>query len=312
MIELDQPKADPPRTVRIGAMTIGATRPALIAGPCSVETGFPEHAEALAASGVDALRAGVYKPRTRPQSFQGMGSEAIELLVEAKRRTGLPLVSEVMSEADADAIGDLVDAFQVGARNMQNFRLLDSLGDIGKPVVLKRGLAATVDEWVSASEYVRRRGNDDVVLCERGIRTFESRTRNTLDVSAVVVARELTDLPVIVDPSHAAGNRAWVPALARAALAVGADGLLVEAHPDPAQAWSDSEQTIDLAACAALAAEMRRQAVLGGRLPLAPPDPAEGASRLATIEAELDRLRTLRDRLATDLESSPGPALAAS
>jgi 3-deoxy-7-phosphoheptulonate synthase len=153
----------------------------------------------------------------------------------------------VLCADDAEALGDHVDAYQVGARSMQNFRLLEALGDIGRPVVLKRGLSATVDEWVAASEYIRRRGNDDVVLCERGIRTFETRTRNTLDLSSVLVAHELTDLPVIVDPSHAAGNRRWVPALARAALAVGADGLLLEAHPAPALAWSDAEQAIDLA-----------------------------------------------------------------
>jgi 3-deoxy-7-phosphoheptulonate synthase len=297
-----------PRTVRIGAMAVGATRPALVAGPCSVEPGFPDHAEALAASGVDALRAGVFKPRTRHESFQGLGAEATGLLIEARRRTGLPLVSEVMAERDAEAIGDLVDAFQVGARNMQNVRLLEALGEIGKPVVLKRGLAATVDEWVAASEYIRARGNDDVVLCERGIRTFEPRTRNTLDVSAVVVVRELTDLPVIVDPSHAAGNRAWVPALAAAALAAGADGLLVEAHPAPAEAWSDGEQTIDLAACAELAAAMRRQAVLAGRV-AAGVDPA---GQVATIDAELQRLRALRERVLAAGGAYRGPALAAS
>jgi 3-deoxy-7-phosphoheptulonate synthase len=234
------------RTVVIGSMTLGAGRPGVIAGPCSVEPGYVDHALALAALEVDALRACLFKPRTHPDSFQGMGIPALPLLREAKRRTGLPLVSEVLSADDAEALGDQVDAYQVGARNMQNFRLLEALGDIGRPVVLKRGLSATVDEWVAASEYVRRRGNDDVVLCERGIRTFETRTRNTLDLSSVLVARELTDLPVIVDPSHAAGNRRWVPALARAALAVGADGLLVEAHPAPAAAWSDADQAIDL------------------------------------------------------------------
>src|SRR5207249_1805939 len=145
--------------------------------------------------------------RTHPDSFQGLGVEALPLLEEARRRTGLPLVSEVLCAEDAEVLGGRVDAYQVGARNMQNFRLLEALGDIGRPVILKRGPSATIDEWVAASEYVRRRGNDDVVLCERGIRTFETRTRNTLDLSAVVVARELTDLPVIVDPSHAAGRR---------------------------------------------------------------------------------------------------------
>ncbi len=253
MLELQRAGVQARRAVRIGSLTIGRDRPTLIAGPCSVEPAYADHAAMLADAGVDALRAGVFKPRTHPDSFQGMGLEALPLLAEARRRTGLPLVSEVMSAGDAEAIGEHVDGFQVGARNMQNYRLLEALGDIGRPVILKRGLSAPIDEWIASSEYVRRRGNDDVVLCERGIRTFETRTRNTLDISAVVVARELTDLPVIVDPSHAAGRREWVPALARAALAVGADGLLVEAHPSPADAWSDGPQTIGMDALGDLA-----------------------------------------------------------
>jgi 3-deoxy-7-phosphoheptulonate synthase len=252
LLELQRAGSQSRRVVRIGALAVGASRPVLIAGPCSVESGYVEQSVAIADTGVDALRAGVFKPRTHPDSFQGMGLEALPLLAETRRRTGLPLISEVMSPADAEAIGDHVDGFQVGARNMQNTRLLEALGDLGRPVILKRGLSATIDEWIASSEYLRKRGNDEVVLCERGIRTFETRTRNTLDISAVVVARELTDLPVIVDPSHAAGRREWVPALARAALAVGADGLLVEAHPTPAEAWSDAPQTIDLPALADL------------------------------------------------------------
>jgi 3-deoxy-7-phosphoheptulonate synthase len=262
LLELQRAGAESRRVVHIGTLTIGASRPVLIAGPCSVETAYVEQATALAGAGIDALRAGVFKPRTHPDSFQGMGMEALPLLAAARRQTGLPLISEVMSAADAEAIGDHVDGFQVGARNLQNYRLLEALGDLGRPVILKRGLSATIDEWIASSEYLRRRGNDDVVLCERGIRTFETRTRNTLDISAVVVARELTDLPVIVDPSHAAGRREWVPALARAAVAVGADGLLVEAHPSPAEAWSDGAQTIDLEALADLA-----ELVLDARLP---------------------------------------------
>jgi 3-deoxy-7-phosphoheptulonate synthase len=253
MVELERPEiVERRRAVRIGSLTIGDGRPAVVAGPCSVEPGYVEQAVDIAEAGADALRAGVFKPRTHPDSFQGMGLEALPLLAEARRRTGLPLISEVLCAEDAEAIGDHADGYQVGTRNMQNYRLLEALGDIGRPVILKRGFSATIDEWIAASEYIRRRGNDDVVLCERGIRTFETRTRNTLDVSAVVVARELTDLPVIVDPSHAAGKRDWVPALARAALAVGADGLLVEAHPAPAMAWSDAAQTIDLESLADL------------------------------------------------------------
>jgi 3-deoxy-7-phosphoheptulonate synthase len=244
VVELEQADTKHRRAVRLGPLTIGTDRPVVIAGPCSVEPGYVDQALALAATGIDALRAGVFKPRTHPDSFQGLGLEALPLLAEAREQARLPLVSEVMSPEDAEALVDHVDGFQVGTRNMQNYRLLEALGDIGRPVVLKRGLSATIDEWVAASEYMRRRGNHDVILCERGIRTFETRTRNTLDLSAVVVARELTDLPVIVDPSHAAGRREWVPALARAALAVGADGLLVEAHPTPAEAWSDAAQAI--------------------------------------------------------------------
>jgi len=252
VVELERRDAERRRAVRIGNLTIGETRPVVIAGPCSVEPGYVDQAADIAETGADALRAGVFKPRTHPDSFQGMGLEALPLLAEARRRTGLPLISEVLCEADAEALREHTDGYQVGTRNMQNYRLLEALGDLGRPVILKRGLSATIDEWIAASEYIRRRGNDDVILCERGIRTFETRTRNTLDVSAVVVARELTDLPVIVDPSHAAGKREWVPALARAALAVGADGLLVEAHPAPALAWSDAAQTIDVATLADL------------------------------------------------------------
>src|SRR5215468_11517457 len=262
MLGLERPRVERRRAVRVGNLTVGGSRPALIAGPCSVEPGYVEQALALAGAGVDALRAGIFKPRTHPDSFQGMGLVAMPLLEEVKLRTGLPLISEVLSAQDADALGDRVDGYQVGARNMQNYRLLEALGDLGRPVVLKRGFSATIDEWVAASEYIRRRGNDNVILCERGIRTFETRTRNTLDISAVVVARELTDLPVIVDPSHAAGRREWVPALARAAVAVGADGLLVEAHPTPPEAWSDGPQTIDLQALADL-----YELVLDTRLP---------------------------------------------
>jgi len=235
------------RLVRIGSMVVGGSRPVIIAGPCAVEPAYVEHAISCAEAGIDALRACLFKPRTHPDSFQGLGAAALPLLAEVRQRTGLPLISEVLAVEDAEALGESVDGFQVGARSMHNVRLLEALGELGRPVLLKRGLAATIDEWIAASEYIRRRGNDEVVLCERGIRTFEPRTRNTLDLNAVLIARELTDLPVIVDPSHAAGNRDWVPALARAALAVGADGLLVEAHPAPALAWTDSAQAIDVA-----------------------------------------------------------------
>ncbi|HLH68262.1 MAG TPA: 3-deoxy-7-phosphoheptulonate synthase [Candidatus Dormibacteraeota bacterium] len=259
MLELEKAEVTHRRSVRIGSLIIGAGRPAVIAGPCAVEPGYVEQARALARTGVDALRACVYKPRTRPESFQGLGLAALPLLAEVRQQTGLPLISEVLCPEEAESLADHVDGYQVGARNMQNFRLLEALGELGHPVILKRGFAATIDEWIGASEYLRRRGNDDVVLCERGIRTFEPRTRNTLDLSAVVVVKELTDLPVIVDPSHAAGNRRWVPALGRAALAVGADGLLVEAHPEPAAAWSDAQQAIDLGTLAGLVQSAHRE-----------------------------------------------------
>jgi 3-deoxy-7-phosphoheptulonate synthase len=293
VVELENDGPVVRRAVRIGRATIGRGRPVLIAGPCAVEPSYVGQAEELAGTGIDALRACVYKPRTHPDSFQGLGAEAVPLLDEARRRTALPLVSEVLSAEDAEAIGEHVDAYQVGARNMQNFRLLEALGEIGKPVVLKRGLSATIDEWVAASEYVRRRGNDQVVLCERGIRTFETRTRNTLDLSSVIVVHELTDLPVIVDPSHAAGNREWVPALARAALAAGADGLLVEAHPAPALAWSDGNQAIGLEALADIARDARLQHREG----LEATDPADAGRLLAIVEGELERLLEARRRL---------------
>jgi 3-deoxy-7-phosphoheptulonate synthase len=291
-VESDEPAAR--RAVRIGKAIVGRGRPVLIAGPCAVEPSYAAQAEELAQTGIDALRACVYKPRTHPDSFQGLGVQAAPLLDEARRRTGLPLVSEVLSAEDAEAIGEHVDAYQVGARNMQNVRLLEALGEIGRPVILKRGLSATIDEWVAASEYVRRRGNDQVILCERGIRTFETRTRNTLDLSSVIVARELTDLPVIVDPSHAAGNREWVPALARAALAAGADGLLVEAHPAPPLAWSDGNQAIGLSALAALAGEARLQHERG----LEAADAADAHRLLTLVDGELERLLEARRRLA--------------
>ncbi|PZR94681.1 MAG: 3-deoxy-7-phosphoheptulonate synthase [Candidatus Nephthysia bennettiae] len=295
VVEVEVESAEPVarRTVRIGKVIVGRGRPVVIAGPCAVEPSYVGQAEELAQTGIDALRACVYKPRTHPDSFQGLGAEAAPLLDEARRRTGLPLVSEVLSAEDAEAIGEHVDAYQVGARNMQNVRLLEALGEIGRPVVLKRGLSATIDEWVAASEYVRRRGNDQVILCERGIRTFETRTRNTLDLSSVIVARELTDLPVIVDPSHAAGNRDWVPALARAALAAGADGLLVEAHPAPARAWSDGNQAIGLEALAGLAGEARLRHERG----LEAADATDSHYLLAFVDGELERLLEARRRL---------------
>lgn len=281
------------RPVRVGPLTIGAGGPCLIAGPCSIEPDYPDQVGQLHRAGVDGLRASLFKPRTRPESFQGLGDAGLDLLREARRRTPLPLFTEVLDVREAELVGDLVDCLWVGARNMQNFRLLEALGDLGKPVLLKRGMGATVDEWVGASEYVRRRGNDDVILCERGIRTFEPSTRNTLDVSSVVVVRERTDLPVLVDPSHAAGNRRWVTALGRAALAAGADGLLVEVHPEPEQAWSDGDQAIDLPQLASLVQDVRR-AALGAAAAV---DPAPRPRLTDTLDQEIAHLTALRERL---------------
>jgi 3-deoxy-7-phosphoheptulonate synthase len=233
-------------TVRIGNVPIGSVRPVLIAGPCAVEPDYVEVAEQLRLLGVDVLRGCAFKPRTRPESFQGMGATGLELVAEARNRTGLPVVTEVMAPEDVPMVAMVADCLQVGSRNMQNFRLLVAAGESGVPVLLKRGFSATYDEWLAAADYIQQTGNDQVILCERGIRTFEPRTRNTLDLSAVPALRELTDLPVLVDPSHAAGRASLVPPLCRAALAVGADGLMVEAHPRPRESWCDAEQALSL------------------------------------------------------------------
>jgi 3-deoxy-7-phosphoheptulonate synthase len=290
----DRPGPVATRPVRIGSLTIGAGDPCLIAGPCSAEPGYPDQVELLQEVGVDGLRANLFKPRTHPGSFQGLGDAGLDLLREARHRTRLPLFTEVLDAREAELVCDLVDCLWVGARNMQNFRLLEALGELGKPVLLKRGMGATVEEWVGASEYLRRRGNHQVVLCERGIRTFEPSTRNTLDLSSVVVVRERTDLPVLVDPSHAAGNRRWVAPLARAALAAGADGLLVEAHPEPARAWTDGEQAIDLIQLRSLVHDVRRAAIRRSEEG-ADPHPHPRLARV--LDDEITRLTALRQRL---------------
>ncbi len=235
------------RTVRIGDIELGGgVRPVLIAGPCAVEPDYVEVAGRLAALGVDLLRGAAFKPRTHPDSFQGMGRAGLELVAEARRRTGMRVVTEVLTPDEVPLVAAVSDCLQIGARNMQNFRLLVAAGESGLPVLLKRGLSATYDEWLAAAAYILQTGNRNVILCERGIRTFEPRTRNTLDLNAIPVMRELTDLPLVVDPSHAAGRAAWVPALAKAALAVGADGLMVEAHPRPHESWCDPGQALRL------------------------------------------------------------------
>ena len=235
-----------PTIVKVGDTEVGGKQITLIAGPCSVESEaqIVSVAKAVKNSGATMLRGGAFKPRTSPYSFQGLKYEGLELLKEARAETGLPIVTELMSPYDIDRFVKDVDVIQIGARNMQNFELLKELGKINKPVLLKRGLSATIEEWLMSAEYILSGGNSDVILCERGIRTFETYTRNTLDLSAIVAIKQLSHLPVIVDPSHATGKAWMVPALARAAIAVGADGLIIEVHNDPEHALCDGSQSI--------------------------------------------------------------------
>lgn len=225
---------------------IGEDHVVVIAGPCAVENhdDFIELAVRLKGLGADILRGGLFKPRTSPYSFRGLGPEGIPIMEEARKITGLPLVSEVMDIRDLDIMYPLLDIIQVGSRNMQNFALLDELGAIDKPVLLKRGFAATLEEWLLAAEYILNRGNSKVILCERGIRSFDAYTRNLIDIGAVAAIKELSHLPVIVDPSHAMGKRSLVLPMARAAVAAGADGIMVEVHQNPDQALSDGQQSI--------------------------------------------------------------------
>lgn len=232
--------------VSIGKVKIGGLRIAVIAGPCAVESREQifESARLIRESGGIMLRGGAYKPRTSPYAFQGLGEEGLKLIKEAGEKEGLPVVSEIVATEHVAMMRDYVDAFQIGTRNMQNFELLKKVGGIGKPVILKRGLSATIQEWLMAAEYLLAHGTEEVILCERGIRTFETYTRNTLDLSAIPVVKKLSHLPIIVDPSHATGIREKVPPMALAAVAAGADGLIVEVHPTPDQALSDGPQSL--------------------------------------------------------------------
>ncbi len=240
--------------VRVRDVLVGAGDVVVIAGPCSVESRAQlfETARAVKAAGAHMLRGGAYKPRTSPYDFQGLGHEALALLREASEETGLPIVTEVMGTEEVELVSEYADMLQVGARNMQNFPLLRRLATAPRPILLKRGPSATVKEWLLAAEYLLAGGNPNVVLCERGIKTFETETRNTLDLAAVALVKELSHLPVIVDPSHATGRRSLVRAASRAAVAIGADGLLVEVHPCPERALSDGPQSLDLPGFAAL------------------------------------------------------------
>ena len=235
------------RQVNVGSFVhFGQGLPVIIAGPCSVESERQIHrtAQAVAEAGAHMLRGGAFKPRTSPYSFQGLGAEGLRHLAAAGRATGLPVVTEVLDAQDAGLVSEWADMLQIGARNMQNFGLLRAAGRSGRPVLLKRGAGATLDEWLHAAEYVLAEGNRDVVLCERGIRSFETHTRGTLDLASAVAARRSTSLPVIADPSHATGRRELVVPMARAALAGGLDGVIVEVHPDPDRSVSDAAQTI--------------------------------------------------------------------
>lgn len=235
--------------IRVNGTEIGGDEFVVIAGPCSVESEeqILRTAEAVAKAGAKMLRGGAYKPRTSPYEFQGMEEAGLKLLRKAKEATGLAIVTEVMSDGDVDLVAEHADILQIGARNMQNFSLLKALGRTTRPVLLKRGMSSTIRELLMSAEYIVAHGNPRVVLCERGIRTFETATRNTCDLAAVAVLNELTHLPVLVDPSHAAGRRSLVPPLARAAAAIGADGLLVEVHPTPENAISDGAQSLSIA-----------------------------------------------------------------
>src|ERR1700716_2677168 len=235
--------------IRVNGIEIGGDEFIVMAGPCSVESEkqIRQSAEGVAKAGAKMLRGGAFKPRTSPYDFQGMEEEGLKLLQKAKQATGLAIITEVMSDRDVDLIAKYADVMQVGARNMQNFALLKTLGKCNRPVLLKRGMSSTVKELLMSAEYVVAHGNPNVILCERGIRTFETVTRNTCDIAAVAALNELTHLPVILDPSHATGKRSLVPALSRAAVAIGADGLLVEVHPAPEKAVSDGAQSLDLA-----------------------------------------------------------------
>jgi 3-deoxy-7-phosphoheptulonate synthase len=256
-----------PTTVKVGPAAVGRETFTIIAGPCAVES----EGQALAAArgakaaGATILRGGAYKPRTSPYSFQGLGERGLEILARCREDTGLPVVTEVMEPRDVELVASWADALQVGTRNMQNFALLREVGATSKPVLLKRGFSATVEEWLMAAEYVAQRGNSEIILCERGIRTFETATRNTLDLGGMVVAQQESHLPVIVDPSHAMGHRELVAPMARAAIAAGADGVMVDVHHDPGEALCDGPQALTPADLLVLSKDLNALAFALGR-----------------------------------------------
>ncbi|WP_167956622.1 3-deoxy-7-phosphoheptulonate synthase [Anaerosporobacter faecicola] len=256
-----------PSIVTVGNVEIGGSDLVIMSGPCAIESHDQvlETAFAIKKAGAKILRGGAYKPRTSPYSFQGLEEEGLRFMKEAREATGLPVICEVTSLEAVENAVKYVDMLQIGARNMQNFYLLKEVGKTGMPILLKRGLAATIDEWLNASEYIMAEGNSNVVLCERGIRTFETASRNTLDISAVPVIKEKSHLPIIVDPSHATGVRNYVKPLAKCAVAVGADGLMIETHPNPATALSDGPQSLTFPQFDELCEELRPIAKLMGK-----------------------------------------------
>lgn len=249
------------------SLAIGSEEVVIIGGPCAVEdlTQMETIARELKSAPIQALRGGVYKPRTSPYAFQGLGVAGLEILATVRQRYDLPVVTEVMAISQIEEIAAYADMLQVGSRNMQNFDLLKALGQVNKPILLKRGLAATIEEFVMAAEYVMSHGNPNVVLCERGIRSFDSYTRNVLDLGAVVALKQITHLPVIVDPSHAAGKRELIAALSRAAIACGADGLIIECHPEPEKSVSDARQALSIPEMTALVRSLKPVAEAVGR-----------------------------------------------
>ncbi len=252
--------------IKIGDAQIGGGRFGVIAGPCAVESKEQVDTAAVAvkAAGARFLRGGAFKPRTSPYAFQGMKEEGLKILADARAKTGLPIVTEVLDTRDVELVARYADVLQVGARNMQNFALLEAVGAQPKAVMLKRGLSATINEFLMAAEYILKQGNYNVILCERGIRTFETMTRNTLDLGSIPLIKRLTHLPIIVDPSHGTGDRASVPALARAAVAMGADGIMIEVHPNPDKALSDGPQSLTPDAFAKLMDSVRAIAAVVG------------------------------------------------
>ncbi|MFQ5997550.1 MAG: 3-deoxy-7-phosphoheptulonate synthase, partial [Dehalococcoidales bacterium] len=253
--------------VSVGRLKIGSKRVVVMAGPCAVESEaqLMEAAQAVKESGASFLRGGAFKPRTSPFSFQGLEEKGLELLVQAKERFNIPVITEVVDPHDVDLVAKSADILQVGARNMQNFALLTNVGKSQRPVVLKRGFSSTITEWLTAADYLLAEGNNQVILCERGIRTFEESVRFSLDISSIPVVKKFSHLPLIVDPSHAAGHYSLVPAIARAAVAAGADGLLIEVHPNPKEALIDGLQSLTLSDFARLMTELKAIAKSVGR-----------------------------------------------